>query len=129
MHGFQPAEMYVGPPPKHDMILCRFALRQLLPMHGNLRRITFKRAMHLRLVAEITSGGMSRRQCHTNLFLSLTKVNCYESKAIWPKTWGRLLVHRVQCLIASALKLYVNSPSVSPPISTFSGIFKVMKFY
>jgi len=86
-------------------------------------------AMHLQLVAEILSRGMCRRQCHTNLFLSLTQVNCYGSKALRPKTWGQLLVHTVQCLIASALKLYVNSPSVSPPIFSFSGICKVMKFY
>jgi hypothetical protein len=85
---FRLTETNVKPPLKHDMFSCQFDPRRLLPVHGNFCWVASKRVTHFQLVAEIMSRGMSRRQCHTNLFLSLTQVNCYGSKALWPKTWG-----------------------------------------
>jgi hypothetical protein len=45
-----------GPPSKHDMFLCWFPSRPMLPMHGNSRQATLKQTTHLQLVIEITSG-------------------------------------------------------------------------
>jgi hypothetical protein len=56
VHGFRPIEMSARLTPKHDMFLCRFTPRPILPMCGNLCWATSKRVIHLRLVAEITLG-------------------------------------------------------------------------
>jgi hypothetical protein len=53
------AKMSAGPPPKHEMFPCQFALG-VLPMHENPHRAASKRATHLRLVTGIMSGYSAR---------------------------------------------------------------------
>jgi hypothetical protein len=40
--GFRLVETSVGLTLKHNMFLCQFALRPLLPMRGNLREVALK---------------------------------------------------------------------------------------
>ncbi len=45
--GFQLVETSVGLSLKHNMFSCRFALRPLLPMHGNPHKVALKQVTHL----------------------------------------------------------------------------------
>jgi hypothetical protein len=56
VYDFQQVELNARPPSKHDMFLSRFAPGPSLPVCGNPCGVALKRAMHLQVVIEITSG-------------------------------------------------------------------------